>query len=180
MADELSELHERAEHGAADKSVAPVTLTMAILAVLVAVVSLLGHRSTTDELLLQTKSTDQWAQYQAKVIRERSYEVFLDQLSVFSIGDEAHAKDLKAKYQGEIDRYRKETADIMKDARESEAEQKVTEQRVDKFEFGEVLLEAALVICSITLLTKKRYFWLLGLAAGLAGVVIAARGFLIH
>jgi hypothetical protein len=180
MAEELKELHERAEHGAADKSIAPVTVTMAILAVLVAVVSLLGHRSNTEELLLQTKSTDQWAQYQAKAIRERSYEVFLDQLAVFSIGDQTHAHDLKAKYQSEVDRYHKELADIMKEARESEAEQKLTERRVDRFDLGEVLLEAALVICSITLLTRKRIFWLFGLAAGLGGVAIAVTGFIIH
>jgi hypothetical protein len=180
MAEDLRELHERAEHGAEDKSIAPVTVTMAILAVMVAVVSLLGHRSHTEELLLQTKSTDQWAQYQAKVIRERSYEVFVDQLSVFSIGDEAHAKDLKAKYSGEIDRYKKESADIMKEARDSEAEQKIVQQRGDRFDLGEVLIEAALVICSITLLTRKRYFWLFGMVAGLGGVAIAVTGFLIH
>jgi hypothetical protein len=180
MAEELNELQERAEHGAADKSIAPVTVTMAILAVMVAVVSLLGHRSHTEELLLQTKSTDQWAQYQAKNIRERSYEVFIDQLSVFSIGDEPHAKELKSKYQSEIERYHTELSDIMKDARESEAEQRLTEQRGNRFDLGEVLLEAALVICSITLLTRKRLFWFGGLAIGFAGIAIAATGFMIH
>jgi hypothetical protein len=180
MGEELTELHERAEHGAEDRSIAPVTVTMAILAVLVAVVSLMGHRSHTEELLLQTKSTDQWAQYQAKNIRERSYEVFLDQLSVFSIGDQGHAKDLKAKYQSEIDRYHKELADIMKDARESEAEQKVADERSDRFDLGEVLLEVALVVCSITLLTRKRLFWLFGLVSGVAGIALAATAFMIH
>jgi hypothetical protein len=180
MADELSELRERAEHGAEDKSIAPVTVTMAILAVLVAVVSLLGHRSHTEEILLQTKSTDQWAQYQAKNIRERSYKIFIDQLSVFSIGDKAHAQELTTKYKSEIDRYEKELADIMKDARESEDEQRLTERRANRFDLGEVLLEAALVICSITLLTRKKLFWLIGALAGLAGVAIALTGFMIH
>ena len=36
MADELQELQENAEHGAHEPSLAPVTLTMAIFAVLVA------------------------------------------------------------------------------------------------------------------------------------------------
>ncbi len=180
MADELSELHESAERGAGDKSMAPVTLTMAILAVLVAVVSLLGHRSHTEELLLQTKSTDQWAYYQAKNIRERSYEVFLDQLSVFSVGDQAQAKDLKSKYQTEIDRYHEELAEIMAQAREFEDEQRLTERRGNRFDLGEVLIEAALVICSITLLTGKRSFWFGGLAIGSVGIVIVATGFLIR
>ncbi len=61
MPDEVSELQENAEHGTHEKSLAPVTITMAIFAVLVATVSLLGHRADTDELLLKTKATDQWA-----------------------------------------------------------------------------------------------------------------------
>ena len=83
MPDELQELHEQAEEGAHHSSLAPVTVTMAILAVLVAAVSLLGHRAHTEELLLQTKATDQWAYYQAKDIRRHTYELFLDEISVF-------------------------------------------------------------------------------------------------
>jgi len=180
MANEHSELHERAEHGAAGNSNAPVTITLAILAVLVAVVSLLDRRSHAQELLLQVKSTDQWAQYQAKDLRERSYEVFLDQLSVLSLADQAHARDLKAKYQSEIERYHKELADIMTAAGQSEAGQKLNEQRGNRFDLGEVLIEAAFVICAITLLTRKRIYWLCGLALGLVGLVIAATAFLIR
>jgi hypothetical protein len=48
MADEIQELRENAEHGAEEPSLAPVTVTMAVLAVLVASVSLLGHRAHTE------------------------------------------------------------------------------------------------------------------------------------
>jgi hypothetical protein len=48
MADEIQELHEQAEEGAHNPSLAPVTVTMAIFAVLVAAVSLLGHRAHTE------------------------------------------------------------------------------------------------------------------------------------
>ena len=75
MAESINELRERAEKGAEDRDLAIVTVTMAILAVLIAGVSLLGHRAHTEELLLQTKATDQWAYYQAKDIRQRSYQV---------------------------------------------------------------------------------------------------------
>ena len=44
--------------------------------------SLLGHRAHTKVLLLQTKATDQWAYHQAKDIRQRSYELFLDEASI--------------------------------------------------------------------------------------------------
>ena len=43
MSDELAELEEHAEHGREHPDLAPVTLTMAVLAVLVAAVSLPTH-----------------------------------------------------------------------------------------------------------------------------------------
>jgi hypothetical protein len=49
-----------------------------------------------------------------------------------------------------------------------------------RFDLGEVLLEAALVICSITLLTSRRIFWMIGVVSGLAGVAVAITGFWVH
>jgi hypothetical protein len=180
MPDELQELHEHAEEGAHHSGLAPVTVTMAILAVLVAAVSLLGHRAHTEELLLQTKATDQWAYYQAKDIRRRSYELFLDETSIFALQNSDQAEKLKAKYQKEVDRYAGEQKDIETEANQAEDEVKVERRRADRFDLGEVMLEAALVLCSITLLTRKRAFWILGTALGICGVAIAAAGLFIH
>ena len=180
MSDELQELQENAEHGAHEKSLAPVTVTMAILAVLVATVTLLGHRAHTEEILLQTKATDQWAYYQAKEIRRRSYELFLDQMSVFSLQNSAQINSTKDKYEKEVQRYGTELKNIEADAHKDEDEVAVQQHRADRFDLGEVLLDAALVICSITLLTKKRVFWMIGTGLGILGVVVGAAGFLIH
>src|SRR5271167_3796834 len=101
MPEEPHELAERAEHAEHDSALARVTVTMAILAVIVAAASLMGHRSATEQLLAQTKATDQWAYYQAKDIRRRSYELFLDELSVFSLQSSDAMAKVKAKYQDE-------------------------------------------------------------------------------
>src|ERR1700726_3370454 len=106
MPDELSELQERAESGAHEHNLAPVTVTMSILAVLVASVSLLGHRAHTEEMLHQTKATDQWAFYQAKDIRRKNYELFIDELSVFTLQNSEQTQKIKEKYAKEIERYR--------------------------------------------------------------------------
>ena len=57
--EELHELEDHAEHGSHDPSLLPVTFTMAVLAVVLAATSLLGHRAHTEELLFQSKATDQ-------------------------------------------------------------------------------------------------------------------------
>jgi len=180
MAEDIMELKEHADHGSEEHNLAPVTLTMAILAVLVASVTLLGHRAHTEEVLLQSRAADQWAYYQAKEIRRRNYELFLDELSIFSLQDSAHADAIKEKYAKEVERYAEELKDIQAEAKKAEAEVKVEEARADRYDLGEVLLEAALVICSITLLTRKKIFWYLGILLGLAGIVTGIMGWMVH
>ena len=180
MAEDIMELKEHAEHGSEEHNLAPVTLTMALLAVLVASVTLLGHRAHTEEVLLQSRAADQWAYYQAKEIRRRNYELFLDELSIFSLQDSAHADAIKEKYAKEVERYAEELKDIQAEAKKAEAEVKVEEARADRYDLGEVLLEAALVICSITLLTRKKIFWYLGILLGLAGIVTGIMGWMVH
>ena len=179
MAEDFRELEEQAEEAAQHK-LAPVTVTMAILAVLVAAVSLLGHRAHTEEMLMQTKATDHWAYYQAKEIRRRNYELFVDEMSVFALQKSEQADKIKEKYQKEIERYKEEGQDIQAEARKAEEEVAAERRHANYFDLGEVLLEAALVICSITVLTRKRFFWYLGSALGLIGLGIGITGLLVR
>jgi hypothetical protein len=180
MPEDLHELEERAESAAHERTLAPVTVTMSILAVLVAAVSLLGHRAHTEEIVLQTKATDQWAYYQAKDIRRRNYEVLLDELSIFTVQNVEQAQKAREKYSKQVERYTEEQKDIQADAKKEESEMAIERRRADRFDLGEVLLEAGLVICSITLLTRKRIFWLCGTLLGLLGIAAGVAGFLVH
>jgi hypothetical protein len=180
MPDELSELQENAEEGREHPSLAPISVTMAILAVCVAVVSLLGHRSHTEELLAATKASDQWAYYQAKNIRRNNYEMGVDLLALVEFKDKQQAEKVLEKYHQQVDRYTKEQAEIEDRAKELEKESALAQTKANRFDFGEVFLEVALVITSIALLTRKRVFWMLGMLLGAGGLVVAATGFLVH
>ena len=180
MSEELSELQEHAEHAKHNPTLAPVSVTMAILAVLVAVVSLLGHRAHTEEVVLQAKSSDQWAYYQAKNIRRHSDEFFVDLTSVQSTTDAAALAKLREKYMAEAERYKDEQKEIEDKARELEAEVAIEMRRADRFDLAEVFLEIGLVITSITLLSGRRMFWFAGIALGMVGAVVTVSGFLIH
>ena len=180
-ADELQELHEHAEH-ARHTGMARVSLTMAVLAVLVAAVALLGHRTSTEELVLQNKITDQWAYFQAKSIRRHADQTVVDLTSVFAAKDkdaEQIAK-LREKYQAEAERYRDEQNELEAEAKKLEAEAEKEHKRADRYDLGEVFLEIALVVTSITLLSGRRTFWYAGIVIGAVGVSIAATGLLIH
>src|SRR5258708_1125087 len=148
MPDELSELQENAEHGRENPSLAPISVTMAILAVFVAVVSLLGHRAHTEELLFQNRASDQWAYYQAKNIRRHNYEMGVDLLSMVEFKDKAQADKVREKYQKEAERYTKEQAEIEDQAKDLEKDSALMQRKADRFDLGEVFLEIALVISS--------------------------------
>lgn len=153
---------------------------MAVLAVVLAAVTLLGHRAHTEELLFQSKASDQWAYYQAKSIREHTYELFLDLLAVTAVKDPEKAARVNQKYGADVERYKDELKEIQTEARTLESEVAHEQRRGDRFDLGEVCLEAAIVITSLTLLTKRREFWQLGILVGVAGLAIAVTGFWIH
>ena len=180
MPDELSELQENAEHGRENPSLAPISVTMAILAVCVAVVSLMGHRAHTEELLTQNRATDQWAYYQAKNIRLHNYQMSLDLLALVEFKDKEQSEKVRAKYQGEIERYTKEQAEIEEQAKDFEGESARAQRKADRFDLGEVFLEIALVISSLALLSKKLIFWYLGILSGVGGLAVAVTGYLMH
>ena len=180
MSEELHEMQEHAEHAHHDPTVAPVTMTMAILAVLVAIVSLLGHRAHTEEVLLQNRSTDQWSFYQAKNIRRHSDEQFAELASVLSAKDAESVKKFHEKYQQEAELYRDELKELEAKGHEIEAEIALEQRRGNRFDLGEVLLEIALVVTSITLMTGRRFFWAFGIISAGAGLLVAATGLLLH
>jgi len=158
----------------------PVSVTISLLAVLVASVTLLSHRAHTEELLLQTRATDQWAYYQAKDIRLHEMQAVADVLDGLSAPSNEKAQAVRQKYLNEVKRYQSDKGDIGEKARELEKEREVIGRRADRFDGGEALLEVGLVICSITLLTKRRWFWFGGMLIGAAGVALALTGLLIH
>ena len=180
MGDEAQELRESAEKAREDRSLAAVSLTMAVLAVMVAVVTLLGHRAHTEEVVLQAKSSDQWAYYQAKNIREHEDELFADLSAAVVSKDAAAMAKFGDKYAQEAERYKHDKADIQNDARKLENEVAMERKRADRYDLAEVFLEIGLVITSITLLSGRRIFWHLGIVLSVVGVAVAVSGALVH
>jgi hypothetical protein len=174
------ELPEAPEERGDNPFLIPVSVTISILAVLVAAVTLLGHRAHTEELLLQSQATDQWAYYQAKNIRLHEVQGIADMLSALAPGDKEKAEALHEKYNKEVERYEGEKDDISEKAKDLEKERDFVSRRADRFDGGEGLIEVGLVICSMTLLTKRRGYWIAGMLIGAGGVAFALTAFLLH
>lgn len=177
---ETAELPEGHHQHGDNPFLVPVSVTISILAVLIAGVTLLGHRSHTEEILLQTQATDQWAYFQAKNIRRSTMQTTADLLGALTPVDKEKAATLREKYLKEVERYEGDKEDISGKAKELEKERDLVTRRADRFDGGEGILEVGLVICSLTLLTKRRVFWFGGMIIGLAGVGLAVTAFLLR
>jgi hypothetical protein len=178
-ANEVQELEEHAEHAAHDRMMMPVALTMTILAVLVAVVTVLGHRTHTEAILTQNKATDQWNYYQAHKIRANDTALTADLLSVLTIADKDAAKKIAKGYADHQEKWAENLKEEQEKAEGLEAAVEKAEARADRFDLGETLLEIGLVITSITLLTHKRIYWFVGLGFSVVGIVAAVLGVLL-
>lgn len=163
------EEHVHHAHGAFDKQVAGC---MAIIAALLAIVSVLGTHFNTEKLLAQQQASDQWAYYQAKDIRRYTAQVAGDIFAQIK-ADQKMTK----KYGQDSARYRDQTADIQEKARDFEKERDKMGRDADSFHLGEVFLELAIVLSSLAILTKRKPLFYGGLVSSVIGILIAAGGF---
>lgn len=163
------EEHVHHAHDPFDKTVAA---SMAIIAALLAVVSVLGQHFTTEQLLTQQQASDQWAYYNAKDIRRYSAQLAQDMLPLIKADPTALNR-----YVQDSQRYKKQSGEIQDKAREFEKERDRNGREAVRFHFGEVFLELAIVLSSLSILMKQRAVFMAGCAAALIGVVIAATAF---
>lgn len=179
-ANEAHELQEHAEHGAHEPTMRPVAFTMSLLAVLVAIATVLGHRTHTQAVLEQNKATDQWNEYQAKKIRQYNTSLISDLMGVVSVAEKDKAAKLEKAYADHQAKWNEDLKEEQERAGELEKEVALAERRADRFDLGEALLEIGLVVTSVTLLTRSRAYWYFGMAFAATGIVSVITAFLVH
>lgn len=172
-ANEVQELKEHAEHGSNEAELRPVAFTMSVLAVMVAVMTVLGHRTHTEAVLDQNKATDSWNQYQAQKIRSYNTGLAADMLSVMTIADKEKAAKITKGYDDHQEKWKDDLKEDQEKARMLEEKVEQAEARANRFDLSEAMLEIGLVITSVTLLTRSRIYWYLGMVFSLVGIASA-------
>ncbi len=174
-AEELEELRDKA-------FTRRTALLTAVFAVFLAIVSLGGNNATKEMSLSQQQASDQWAFYQAKSEREQLYHLerlrLEDELAGGTTVTE-HRKQFLQHVGAEETRYASEKKEIEDKARELEHERDRYLARDPYFDFGEVLLQIAIVLASMSILTRARPVFHAALAAAILGVLLGLNGFLL-
>ncbi len=168
------EIHHESE-GGHDPRGQQVGVLAAVLAVLLAIVTILSHRAHTEGVLLKTEANDTWAQYQARRIKFHNLELGEQLISLLGAKNAESAQAIE-KSRREQSRYEKEAKETMAQAREKEAESNRVESRALRYDVGEGLLEIALVLSSLYFISRKMLFPALGVIAGIGGVVLSVAG----
>jgi hypothetical protein len=180
---EAHEQHERAEEAAHahDPFVTRVSITIAILALLAATVGSLetveagsAITSSSEAVLAQDKATDTWGEYQADSLKRHIYGIASDQAGP----NAARYKETAAKEQAT-------QKEIQAQAKEHESERdkllaasRRHEGRHHWLTAAATLLEIAIAICTVAIITKKRLFWLGSVGLGVMGMVLFGAAYL--
>lgn len=174
------EIEHAAHHGGSDTFTARVAVTTAILSTVGAIFGYMGGHTQNAALLFKneaaiqkTAASNQWNYYQAKSNKQNLAEL---SVTLTSGAD-------REKFQAAIERYKKEKEEIKGEAEKLEAEaakadhESVQEMHVHgRWALATTLLQIAIALSAIALLTRKRWMMfgvygasLLGVGAGIMG-----------
>jgi len=164
-----------------------VALVTAIFAVILAISSLGGNNATKEMLLAQQQASDQWAFYQAKVIREHLYRSqkmrieadLLEREGTLRPEVRQHFESMLRKMNDEEDRYNKEKREIEQEAMKLEHERDINRSKDPYFDYAEVLLQISIVMASISILAVSRPIFYFGIVLASLGTLLTLNGFLL-
>jgi len=162
-----------------------VALTTAIFAVALAITSLGGNNAMKEMLLAQQQSSDQWAFYQAKVLREHLYRSQKLRLEIDLIergsGMKPEVKEreetLLKKMSEEEARFNAEKREVEKEAKKLEHERDVNRAKDPYFDYGEVLLQIAIVMASVSIISGSRPVFYFAMVSACLGALFSLNGF---
>jgi hypothetical protein len=172
------ELEHAAQHGPHDPSSGTIAVVTAIVATVGALFSYMGGATQAnaglyknDAAIRKTEASNQWNYYQAKSSKQN-----LSELAIVLAPE-----DKRAGFKEEVERYKKEKADIKLAAEKLEAESTAFDKRSEaemhvhhRWAQATTALQISIALAAMALLTKKR--WLEWGMFGVAGLGLLLGG----
>jgi len=164
-----------------------IALLIAILALFLALSEMLGKSAQTEALSANVEASDLWAFYQARVIRITTLRTASDALKVdLPVVNDQGVKEARQKliegWQKTIERYESdpEKNDGRKElearAHAQEGQRNSSLTQYHHYEFASAALQIGIVLASASIITSTVLLAWLGMALGVAGVVLISLG----
>lgn len=161
-----------------------------ILAVILAVCSLGGGNANQDATLKNIEASNTWAFFQAKNLRRQSIRLQIDDFEAIISANPALGEDAKKQMQAKIAEYRaqekKYTSDperkegldeLFTKGKALEVERDDALKRGPYFDYGQVMLQIAIVLASVALISGGSALLFASVLSGLIGAALTIGGF---
>jgi len=161
-----------------DRWMSWVALATAIMAVFAAITTLYVGKYSSRAVLNQGQETSQWAYYQAKSIKSYVYEIQKQKLELELLADKGlrtgavseRYQKIIADYDRQIKRYEIEKAEIKTVADNLAKSKEDAQHRAGNFGYALIFLQIAIMLSSVSALTKKKPLFYVGLVLSLGWV----------
>jgi len=148
-----------------------VALSSALLAVIAAVAALLAGHHANEALLEQIQSSDRWSYYQAKGIKAAVLSSKMQLLQ--ELGKKIPDEDREKQSQ-----YKDDQEEISKEAKEKEEVSRHHMLTHSSFATAVTFFQVAIAVSAISVLVRRRRFWLVSLVFGAFGLGYFILGFM--
>ncbi len=162
-------------HPEGRKNERQVGIIIAIVAVVLAVFGSLGNNAANDRIVSEVKASNGYSWYQAKRQREAMNDLELKRIAVELASAPAPERKaalirLQEGLEAKVQEYRQENGVILEQAGLARKAAEINARRNDGFDHAEILLQVAVVLCTLTLLVEAKVFLRIGIVVALIGI----------
>lgn len=167
-------------------------VTIAILAMVLAIASLGGANAGKEAMNNNVLASNFFNFYQAKNMRQTSYELALEQFELAFAADPAFSEEAKAALKNRAEAYRATVAryesepgtgegkkELLARAKEHEVQRDRALKQDPYFDYAEALLQIGIVVVSVSIVAEIAWLAFIGGALGVLGLALTINGFLL-
>ena len=163
------EIHHRVSHNS-ERWTLGVALISAFLSSFSAVASMSAGHYATEAMTYQIESANQWSYFQSKSIKEAQLKSKMELLDALGRQPADSDKTKMAEYARDKEQIQKKAEEFAKESKHYLHTHHILAGSVTMFQI-------AIAVGAISVLTRRRAFWFVSLAFGVAGVFFAAQSF---
>lgn len=192
MAERTAEIHDELQEAHEKSGNKWVAVYIAILAVALAITGMGASNAMKDMLSNNIEASNLWSFFQAKTIRKTSIDAAADQMGLILAANPNMPDAARKQIEDTIKRYKANSAryesepdtkegrkELVARAKEKEKARDKAQRRDPYFDFAEALIQIAIVLASVSLITRTSLLLIVSFAMSGAGIFLTANGFLL-
>lgn len=156
-----------------------VAVSIAGLAVVLAIIENKGDNAKTDAIIQTNEASNQWARFQSKSIKGTLARMEQGLLQNLQVSAEAKPAERLTFLKGEVTRYERDEEEIAGLAKSAQANASTAANVNDRCDLAALALQIAIVVASVAILSRWKPLWVFAVVLGAIGGVIGATAFLL-